>query len=128
MDQRHALGAAGERAARRHLMRRGWRIVATNLRGGAEIDILAERAGVLIACEVKSSEGASGDFPPVSARQARRLRRSLDALARRHPRLARNGTRLDLILVSASWRGWRVRHEPGALNEPPEGSNRRSAG
>lgn len=128
MDHRHALGAAGERAARRHLVRRGWKILATNRRVGAEIDLIAARAGVLIGCEVKSARGARGDHPPLSHHQHRRLRTALETIARRNPELARHGLRLDLVLVSPTWRGWRVRHLPDWLSEAPSGeSNSRSS-
>lgn len=123
MDHRATLGAAGERAARRYLQRRGWEILAANLRGGAEVDLIARRDGVLIGCEVKSGRRPRDPYPVVHLRQRRRLVRAIEAFARRRPELARHELRLDLILVRPALLGWRVRQLPGALDEAVAGSN-----
>jgi putative endonuclease len=123
MDHRATLGAAGEVAARRHLQRRGWEILATNLRGGAEIDLIAHRDGVLVGCEVKSVRRSRGPYPAVSHRQRERLMRAMDAFARRRPHLARRQLRLDLMLVRPTLLGWRVRQLAGALDDAVAGSN-----
>jgi putative endonuclease len=128
MDHRATLGAAGEVAARRHLQRRGWEILATNLRGGAEIDLIARRDGVLAGCEVKSARRTHDPYPAVSLRQRRRLARALEAFARRRPDLADHRLRLDLVLVRPTLLGWRVRQLPGALDEAVAGSNNWSDG
>ena len=63
----HVLGRAGERAAERWLIRRGWRILATRWRGGGgEIDIAAERRGILATCEVKTRTRYDPHSPPIS--------------------------------------------------------------
>ena len=126
MDHRAILGAAGEDVARRYLRRRGWRILATNLRGGAEIDVIASRAGVLAGFEVKSAKRRHPDYPAVSERQARRLRRALECFVRRRPELAGATVRLDLLLVRPTLLGWRVRQVRGALDDA--GSKSRSSG
>ena len=61
----HVLGRAGERAAERWLIRRGWRILATRWRGGGgEIDIVAERRGIVATCEVKTAPGTTPTCRP----------------------------------------------------------------
>ena len=50
-----ALGAQGEAWAAAHLVRRGYRIVARNVRaGGVEIDLVAARPGLIVFVEVKT--------------------------------------------------------------------------
>lgn len=54
-DLRHALGRRGERAAAKHLRRRGLRILIQNYRCDAgEIDLIASDRGTLVFVEVKS--------------------------------------------------------------------------
>jgi putative endonuclease len=56
MDQRNELARAGEDIAARFLAAKGWRIVGRNVRCGraGEIDIVAERGGMLAFVEVKT--------------------------------------------------------------------------
>jgi putative endonuclease len=55
-----SLGAKGEDAAADAYRRRGYRIVARNWRCRiGELDLVAERRGVLVICEVKSRRGGA---------------------------------------------------------------------
>ena len=76
MNARHlALGAAGEERAAAHLRRRGYRIVARNVRaGGVEIDVIARRGGTIVFVEVKTRRGRRLG-PPEQAVDARKRAR-----------------------------------------------------
>lgn len=105
----HALGAAGEAAAARWLIRRGWLVLATGWRGGGgEIDIVAERRGIVAACEVKTRTTVDPHSPPIGPGQRRRLARAALAWVDRHPRYARHVIRPDLIIVTPHGPVWRI--------------------
>lgn len=76
---RRALGAAGEDAAARALAREGWTLLDRNarLRSG-EIDLVAERRGVLGFVEVKARRSRAAGAPEeaVDARKADRVVRA----------------------------------------------------
>jgi putative endonuclease len=105
----HVLGRAGERAAERWLIRRGWRILATGWRGaGGEIDIVAERRGILAACEVKTRTHHDPHMPPIRPAQRERLARAALAYVGRHPGFAQHAIRPDLIVVVPRGAGWHI--------------------
>jgi putative endonuclease len=112
-----SIGRRGERAAARHLRRRGWRLLARNWRaGGGEIDLVVRRGSVMAICEVKTRRRDVGP-ELVTARQRERIRRASACYAAWTRLPAGVDVRLDLILVSRRRRlpGWRVEHLPGAL-------------
>ena len=119
---RHALGAAGEALAAAHLARRGYRIIARNVRpGGVEIDIVARRGPLVVFAEVKTRRSRSLGPPEaaVDARKQARLIRGAAAWLRERPGVARR-VRFDVIVCepAAGGRGdeWRVRHIEGAFD------------
>ena len=110
-------GSAGERAAERFLVRRGWTIVARNWRGGGgEIDIAATRRGVLAICEVKTRGDAWALAEPLTAAQRARIGRAGAAFLAGRPALARHAVRFDLITVTRRRLGFRVRQIPAAYS------------
>jgi putative endonuclease len=115
------LGAEGESRAAQYLRRRGYRIVARNVRADrVEIDVIARRGPLLVFVEVKtrtSRHFGSGE-EAVDARKQARLLRGASAWLRENRRGARR-VRFDVIVVEHE-RGardpWRVRHLEGAFD------------
>ena len=119
MDAQHlALGAEGEARAADHLRRRGYRIVARNVRaGGVEIDLIVRRGSLIVFVEVKTRRSRSLGPPElaVDARKRTRLTHGAAAWLREHPRAARCA-RFDVIVCEPDPKaGWRLRHLEGAF-------------
>jgi putative endonuclease len=77
MDRRASTGMAGEDAAADRYVARGYRLVARNWRCRlGEIDLVVERDGVLVVCEVKSrrGDGFGGGHEAVTGRKRAKLR------------------------------------------------------
>jgi len=114
---RQRLGKDGEEAAARHLEALGWRIVERRFRAaGFEIDLVAERDGVLAFVEVKTRT-AGGLGPPAAAvdwRKRRRLAAAAHAAAARWGRAARVW-RFDVASVTWGADGPVVEHLENAF-------------
>ena len=81
------IGARGEDAAADAYRRRGYRIVARNWRCRlGEIDLVIERGGMLVFCEVKSRRGAGfgGGYEAVTRRKQAKLRALAEAFLQAH--------------------------------------------
>lgn len=75
---RRELGSAGEAVAAQYLIDHGWRILAQGWRGaGREIDLVAEREGIVALIEVKTRR--PGGLAPPPAAVDWRKRRQLTA-------------------------------------------------
>jgi putative endonuclease len=84
-----------------HLRLRGWRIVARGWRcPSGEIDILAQRRGVLAIIEVKLRGDAGSAAAAVLPRQRRRITRAAAAFLAVRPDLAGLALRFDVMLVA----------------------------
>lgn len=112
ITRRQELGESGEAVAASHLEKHGYRIVARRWSGaGREIDLIAEKDGVVAFVEVKTrSEGALA--PPEAAvdwRKQRQIAAAARVAIRSWPKPA-TGYRFDV--VSVTWRpsGPRVEH------------------
>jgi putative endonuclease len=71
------VGSHGEDAAEDAYRRRGYRVLARNWRCRlGELDLVVERRGVLVFCEVKSRRGSAygGGFEAVTWRKQAKLR------------------------------------------------------
>lgn len=116
---RQQLGELGERIAARWLVGRGWRILARRFRSGhRDLDLVAERGGVVAFVEVKARRSdLFGD--PVQAvhwRKQREIARSASVWAERHGRAALT-YRFDVIGVAFDGRRRvRVRHVENAFS------------
>lgn len=127
-------GQPAERLAARYLLRRGWRILARNWRGGGgEIDLVAARGGVVAFVEVKARGDPTALDDPVTSAQRMRLVRAASAFLAGRPDLDRAWARFDLIAVdTGARRGPRIRHVAAAFDAPVNpggpGSKSRNSG
>lgn len=125
-------GPLGETLAGRYLVRRGWRIIARNWRGGGgELDLVAVRGGVVAFVEVKTRGDRVALDEPVTSAQRMRLVRAASAFLASHPELDRAWARFDLIGVDSGGGRRRIRHLADAFDAPsgtagPTSNNRRS--
>lgn len=119
MSERSERGHWGEGVARRHLTRRGWTILASRWRGaGGELDLVAARGTMVIACEVKTRADPRALVEPLTVAQQARIARAAEAFVAIHPELRDRRLRLDLITVRPGRLLSRVRHLPGVVAAP----------
>lgn len=79
---RRQLGDDGERATAALYRSRGYRVVARNWRSKlGELDLVVERSGVLVFCEVKtrSSSAFGGGYEGVTEAKQRKVRQLAEA-------------------------------------------------
>ena len=107
MSSNRDLGDFGERVAAAHLEANGYRILDTNFRvREGELDIVAERDGVVAFVEVKTRRGDAmgAAVEGVTARKAKRLLLAAEAFGQQHPELPA-GRRIDLIAIDLDAQG-----------------------
>jgi putative endonuclease len=117
--ERQARGAAARLSGRRAevvaalwLMAKGYRILGFRLATPlGEIDLLAQRGGVLVVVEVKSRTSLEAALEAVTYEQRARLRRAGAHIAAHRAGLRDAVVRLDLIALAP---GRRPRHVPNA--------------
>jgi putative endonuclease len=106
-----AIGTDGEDAASDAYRRRGYRVVARNWRCGlGELDLVVERHGVLVFCEVKTRRESvfGGGYEAVTWKKRAKLRTLAEAFLQGSSARPR-GIRFDV--ASVSMRGGRSRVE-----------------
>lgn len=98
-----ARGLAAEAAAAAALERDGWVILARRLRTeAAEIDLVAEKDGLLAIVEVKARPRLAAAAAALSLRQRQRLLAAAEQVLAAHPDWGRAGTRCDVLLVDSA--------------------------
>jgi putative endonuclease len=114
------LGQAGELVAERWLRRQGWRVLQRRFRSGhRDIDLVAEREGLVAFIEVKARRGSRFGDPvqAVNWRKQRELARSASVWIDRHGRPGEH-YRFDVIGVLMEGKAVRVRHVENAFSIP----------
>ncbi len=109
-DRRASLGRVGEDAALALYTGRGFRTVARNWRCSlGEIDLVLERRGLLVFCEVKARSGTrfGGGFDAVTGTKQRKLRQLAEAFMAT-ARVPHDAVRFDVASVHAAPRGTSV--------------------
>ena len=102
-------GRAAEDAAAAALSAEGWAVLARRLRTEAgEIDLIAERAGLLAFIEVKSRASLAEAAFSLTPRQRRRLLAAAGIVLAEQPGWGRAGVRFDVIVVDAVGRLRRI--------------------
>ena len=105
----HQRGLLAEAAACAALVADGWTILARRLRTQAgEIDLAAERDGLLALVEVKARPNLAAAAGALGPRQQARLLAAAAAVTAEHPEWGRAGMRFDVVLVDAAGRVRRV--------------------
>jgi putative endonuclease len=95
------LGRRGEALAAWYLRAKLYRIRDTRFKTPAgEIDIVAERFGVVAFVEVKSRTRTQSDFDPLLAVDRQRIVRAANIYVARHPELVTRALRFDIILLA----------------------------
>jgi putative endonuclease len=118
LDPRRSVGREGETTAERYLRRKGYRIVARNLRSSlGELDLVAEDGSVLVFVEVKARRTAAfgGAIHAVQRqKQEKVIRLAAQYLARHH--LSNRPCRFDVVLLQGSSDGLpRIEHIQNAF-------------
>ncbi len=97
-----ARGLAAEAAASAALVRDGWSVLGRRLRTAAgEIDIVAERDGLVAFIEVKARRSLAQAAASLAPRQQARLLAAAEILLAEHPGWGRAGVRFDVLVVDA---------------------------
>jgi putative endonuclease len=103
-------GLAAEQQACAALQADGWTVLARRLRTRAgEIDIAAERDGLLALVEVKSRPTLAQAAGAILPRQRARLLAAAEIVLAEHPDWGRNGVRFDVLVVAADGQLRRIR-------------------
>ncbi len=105
----YASGLAAEQAACAALTADGWTVRARRLRTKAgEVDVVAEKAGILSIIEVKSRPTLADAATALTVRQQCRLVGACEIILGEHPEWGARGVRFDVLLVDPAGRVRRI--------------------
>ncbi len=105
----HASGIAAEDAACRALIADGWTLLGRRVRTSAgEIDIIAEKAGILSIVEVKCRPTLAQAAIALTARQQSRLLAACEIILAQHADWGAQGVRFDILLVDPAGKVRRI--------------------
>lgn len=127
MANHNILGQDGEEAAARYLMFEGYSLLERNWRvGHLEVDIIAERRGLLVFAEVKTRSSDSTVLP--EARVDREKRGRLLGAAAAYLSLTGEDRqiRFDILSVTGQAPSFTVRHIENAFSPDPRTGGDRS--
>jgi putative endonuclease len=106
---RHARGTAAEDRCAAALIAEGWRVLARRARTQAgELDLVAERDGLLAFIEVKARGTLAGAALALRPRQRQRLLAGAEAWLAINPGHGAAGIRFDVMLVDPAGQVRRV--------------------
>ena len=115
-DARAALGRTAEQLVADRLIAEGFRVLGRNVRiGRLELDIIAERSGLIVFCEVRAR--AHDRFvAPAATMDVRKVARVRSAAAQwlRREQPVRRDIRFDVAAVVFDVPGGRIEYYPGA--------------
>jgi putative endonuclease len=98
-----ARGRLAESSACAALERDGWSILARRIRTSAgEIDMIAEKEGLLAIVEVKARPTLADAAAALSVRQQKRLFDAAEIVLATHPQWGIGGVRFDIMLVDST--------------------------
>jgi putative endonuclease len=99
-----AAGRAAEEAAVEALHAEGWQVLGRRVRTPAgELDLIAEREGMLVFVEVKARPSFAEAAYALSARQRERLLAAAECWLAEHAGHGSAGIRFDVLLVAADF-------------------------
>jgi putative endonuclease len=106
-DERHKLGVLGEKAAVKHLRRRGCRILERNWQTDrGEIDLIAEKKGTIHFIEVKTRRSDTHGAPEEAVGQSKQSRvRELAQTYLEQFRQPPAETSFDIVSVTVGQKG-----------------------
>lgn len=100
MSKHNKIGEKGEQIAADYLLNKGYIIVYRNWRSGRkEVDIIAEKDGMLVIAEIKTRSRQDIAFPEefVNKRKQQHLKTAADAFMMAHPQY--RDIRFDIVSV-----------------------------
>ncbi len=87
----------------------GWEVLARRMRTAAgEVDLVAERAGLLAIIEVKRRPTLADAAAALGLRQRARLLAAAEIILGEHPEWGRAGVRFDVLVVDGAGRVRRI--------------------